>query len=186
LEQTEREQLGANIVQMQLDVWLHYHEIVESTNHGAPDIVHTIRTGDQGRPRMVIDPGWLRWAYATRSTSAIAHYLGLSRSFVHLQLLKHGIAQPGSDPFPLDEDEQADGDSLLDPAPTGQPAPSNGPHTSISDDDLDGLIRNLGSQFQRAGVRLICWGIVIHGFVNGYSCLITGLRASNNNRGQTV
>ena len=33
---------------------------------------------------------------------------------------------------------------------------------------------------------LICWGIVIHGFIDRYSCLITGLHASNNNRGNTV
>jgi hypothetical protein len=33
---------------------------------------------------------------------------------------------------------------------------------------------------------LIRWGIVIHGFIDGYSRLITGLRAHNNNRGQTV
>jgi transposase InsO family protein len=33
---------------------------------------------------------------------------------------------------------------------------------------------------------LIRWGIVIHGFIDGYSRLITGLRASNNNSGETV
>lgn len=33
---------------------------------------------------------------------------------------------------------------------------------------------------------LICWGIVIHGFIDGYSCVITGLHASNNNRAATV
>ena len=33
---------------------------------------------------------------------------------------------------------------------------------------------------------LIRWGIVIHGFIDGYSRLITGLQASNNNTGQTV
>lgn len=33
---------------------------------------------------------------------------------------------------------------------------------------------------------LIRWGIVIHGFIDGYSRLITGLRASNNNRSLTV
>lgn len=33
---------------------------------------------------------------------------------------------------------------------------------------------------------LIRWGIVIHGFIDGYSRLITGLRAHNNNRAQTV
>ncbi|KAK7000377.1 hypothetical protein R3P38DRAFT_3058165 [Favolaschia claudopus] len=33
---------------------------------------------------------------------------------------------------------------------------------------------------------LIRWRIVIHGFIDGYSRLITGLRASDNNRAQTV
>ena len=33
---------------------------------------------------------------------------------------------------------------------------------------------------------LIRYGIVIHGFIDGYSRLITGLRASNNNRAETV
>ena len=33
---------------------------------------------------------------------------------------------------------------------------------------------------------LIRWGIVIHGFIDGYSRLITGLHASDNNTGQTV
>jgi transposase InsO family protein len=33
---------------------------------------------------------------------------------------------------------------------------------------------------------LIRWGIVIHGFIDGYSRLITGLRASNNNLADTV
>ncbi|KAJ7939285.1 hypothetical protein B0H13DRAFT_2301047 [Mycena leptocephala] len=35
-------------------------------------------------------------------------------------------------------------------------------------------------------VGLIRWGIVTHGFIDGYSRLITGLLASNNNRAQTV
>ena len=33
---------------------------------------------------------------------------------------------------------------------------------------------------------LIRWGIVIHGFIDGYSRLITGLQANDNNTGQTV
>lgn len=33
---------------------------------------------------------------------------------------------------------------------------------------------------------LIRWGIIIHGFIDGYSRLITGLQASDNNRGVTV
>ena len=33
---------------------------------------------------------------------------------------------------------------------------------------------------------LIRWGIVIHGFIDGHSRLITGLRAADNNKGETV
>jgi len=33
---------------------------------------------------------------------------------------------------------------------------------------------------------LIHWGIVIYGFIDGYSHFITALHASNNNTGQTV
>jgi len=33
---------------------------------------------------------------------------------------------------------------------------------------------------------LIHWGIIIHGFIDGYSCLITGLCASDNNQASTV
>lgn len=33
---------------------------------------------------------------------------------------------------------------------------------------------------------LIRWGIIIHGFIDGYSRLITGLQASSNNKGHTV
>ena len=33
---------------------------------------------------------------------------------------------------------------------------------------------------------LIRWHIVIHGFIDGYSRLITALKASNNNRASTV
>ena len=35
-------------------------------------------------------------------------------------------------------------------------------------------------------LELIHWGIVIHGFIDGYSRFITALHASNNNTGQTV
>ena len=35
-------------------------------------------------------------------------------------------------------------------------------------------------------IGLRCWGIVIHGFIDSYSHLITTLRASKNNLSQTV
>lgn len=38
----------------------------------------------------------------------------------------------------------------------------------------------------RRNTGLIRWKIVIHGFIDGYSRLITGLQASNNNLARTV
>jgi hypothetical protein len=35
-------------------------------------------------------------------------------------------------------------------------------------------------------VALIRWKIVIHAFIDGYSRLVPGIRASNNNRSETV
>lgn len=35
-------------------------------------------------------------------------------------------------------------------------------------------------------IGLIRWKIVFHGFIDGFSRLVTGIRASNNNRSQTV
>ena len=44
----------------------------------------------------------------------------------------------------------------------------------------------LSPPLHNVNLGLIRWGIVIHGFIDGYSRLITGLRASDNNRASTV
>ena len=46
------------------------------------------------------------------------------------------------------------------------------------------MIFYLASDLIRTG--LIHWDIVIHGFIDGYSRLITGLCASDNNLGTTI
>ena len=48
------------------------------------------------------------------------------------------------------------------------------------------LINTKANNCLGSNLGLIRWGIVIHGFIDGYSRLITGLRASNNNMGNTV
>ena len=47
-------------------------------------------------------------------------------------------------------------------------------------------IIQLSLQPHNVNLGLIRWGIVIHGFIDEYSRLITGLQASNNNRTLTV
>jgi hypothetical protein len=48
------------------------------------------------------------------------------------------------------------------------------------------ISQNRWRSFLNVLLGLIRWGIVIHGFIDGYSRLITGLRASDNNMAATV
>ncbi|KAL5528454.1 hypothetical protein ACEPAF_7590 [Sanghuangporus sanghuang] len=69
-------------------------------------------------------------------------------------------------------------------------------YSGISDQHLDGIVRRYMQKKPDAEIRyvwahprsrnLIRWGIVIHGFINGFCRTITGLRANNNNKAQTV
>ncbi|KAG6806455.1 hypothetical protein H0H92_011282, partial [Tricholoma furcatifolium] len=248
--------------------------MVNESHYGHPTIIQTVQTGARGRPRILIDPDWLRWAYTMRSTASIAHFLGLGRSVVRRQLLDLGIAEGQQQPFVLSaayrdssisegsnlesrNDDEDPSDDLLNPSldeifpgesQHGYEEPVitsyTAPLSTLSDEDLDELLIRLRGHFRRAGITildgmvrrlghrvprqriresltridpvrrvferirirrrvynvpgpnslwhhdgqhgLIRWGIVIHGFIDGYSRLITGLRAHNNNAAQTV
>ncbi|KAK7043515.1 hypothetical protein R3P38DRAFT_3441058 [Favolaschia claudopus] len=238
----ELELLCQNIAVMQNDVRQQYQDAADQSHEGRPIVVERVYSGAAGRPSIEIDPDFLRWAYSLRSTSSIAHFLGVSRTVVRQALLDHGIAEPQEQPAGLSTREERDG------ATNGEEQPAissyTGPLSTITDDELDELVIRLRHHFRRAGVRmmqgmlrrlghhvqierirqsllridpvrrvferitirrrtynvpgpnslwhhdgqhgLIRWGIVIHGFIDGYSRLITGLLASNNNRSQTV
>ncbi|KAF8173207.1 hypothetical protein K438DRAFT_1426206, partial [Mycena galopus ATCC 62051] len=157
--------LENSLAAMQLDIRLEYQEAVDASHHGRPVIIQTIRSGGPGRPRIHIDPDFLQWAYGQRPTASITRFLGVGRATVRNALLEYGIAEPQQTP--------------------SQPTTSfTGPMSAISDDDLDMLLLRLRTHYRQAG--LIRWGIVIHGFIDGYSRLITGLRASDNNTADTV
>ena len=276
--------LRTNLAMMQGDIRLQYEEALDSSHHGRPAIVKTVRTGRRGRPRIWIDPMFLRWAYNQRTTAGIHRFLHVGRSTIRNALLEHGIAEPQSSPFATEDGqlsfESAEPGNLVDDdrlnPELSLPAqllvtpqdhhPSHttsftGPLSNLSDNSLDELISHLRSHFCRAGLTmldgmlrrlghrvprdriraslmridpiqrvfqricirrrtysvpgpnhlwhhdgqhgmlfwgpinilyswchagLIRWGIVIHGFIDGYSRLITGLRASDNNMGSTV
>jgi hypothetical protein len=288
---------------MRSDIHLQYQQVLDESHHGHPTVVQTIHTGNRGRPRIHIDPDFLRWAYAHRTTTGISRFLNINRDTVRNALLEYGIATPQRNPFPdstiqIENQEGLDSityeDELLDPdlpppanlpadvqaftsaapaePPNGsfpnsnEPGPSTvsytGPLSTLSDDELDIVILRLRSHYRRAGISmldgmlrrlghrlpreriraslmridpvqrvfqririrrrvysvagpnalwhhdgqhgqsffsspllyqmlknpkgLIRWGIVIHGFIDGYSRLITGLRASDNNFSSTV
>ncbi|KAF8058661.1 hypothetical protein FPV67DRAFT_1391617, partial [Lyophyllum atratum] len=151
-----------NLAIMQNDVRQQYDQATNESHHGQPVIVETVHTGHRGRPQIHIDPEFLRWAYSMRSTSSIARFLGVGRRLVRDHLLEYGIAE-----------------AREQPSSTTQSVISSytGPLSSISVEDLDALLLHLRQHFRRA---------VIHGFIDGYSRLITALRAHNNNLADTV
>ncbi|KAF7289552.1 hypothetical protein MKEN_01504000 [Mycena kentingensis (nom. inval.)] len=280
-EPEEFQRLQRNLAAMIQDLRSIYREAVDASHHGVPELVQRVRTGGRGRPRVVIDPTFLRWAYAQRSTAGLCRFLGVSRTVVRNALLEAGIVEAQSNPFPsanappflsddasqppedLEEridplagDDDEEPEDILDPdlpippiedfPEDLRPGPTSytAPVSDISDDELDAMILALRAHFRRAGLRmlegmlrvlghrvpqervsqsllrvdpvrriferirirrreyrvlgpnslwhhdgqhgLIRWGIVIHGFIDGYSRLVTGLRASNNNRASTV
>ena len=153
------------------------------SHHGYPTVVDTVRTGNCGRPRINIDPDFLQWAYAHRSTSGICRFLHVGHNVVRNALLEYGIAQPQENPFlrpsEVNTTHVLPDDDLLDPSP---PLPNNlapdilgtssalsstsgstiptlvsftGPLSMLSDSELDNLICQLHSHFRRAGISML-------------------------------
>jgi hypothetical protein len=172
--------LLANLAMMQSDIRLRYQETLDMSHHGRPTLVQSIHTGRRGRPRIQIDPDFLRWAYNQRTTAGIHRFLNVGRSTVRNALLEHDIAEPQSNPFTTDDDQSVEpidhDDDFLDPQlpipsqfpPTAlpdDPPQSNpnvrsttsftGPLSNLTDDSLDELILRLHSHFRRAGLTML-------------------------------
>lgn len=110
---------------MQNDIRLQYQEALSESHYGRPTVMEHIHTGEPGRPRIQIDPDFLRWAYGHRSTSGIARFLGVARSVVQNALIEHGIAQPQQNPFPS--------------APSPQPEPQHNSPLEAPPNELNSL-----------------------------------------------
>ena len=131
-------------------------------------MVCRVPTGGRGRPRVRIDPDFLRWAYSHRLTSAIARFLGVGRKQVREQLLEYGIAAPGQAPQNLahhepDSDDVDAPPDFLDPQtndlnhlpPTLSTRPLPLYLSTMSDEELDAILSELRSHYRRAGVCML-------------------------------
>ncbi|KAJ3976240.1 hypothetical protein EV361DRAFT_998896, partial [Lentinula raphanica] len=163
---SEWQTLQINLQHMILDVQTIYNHSVEQSHRGRPQVMQWEHNGSAGRPHITIDPVFLRWAYTHRTTSGIADFLGVSTRTVRRALLYHGIASPGSNPFPNTR-------NLESSTSTAPVDPVLHPDLEIPD-NLPPDIYNMANSIQSSSSS------------NGYSRLITALRASNNNRPQTV
>lgn len=146
-----------------------YRQALDASHSGHPVVVYQERSGRRGRPRVVIDPVFLRWAIAHRGATAIARFLGCSRTTVRNALLDHGILEPGSNPFPTTVVENTDDASNVPPVPdlllVVDDDPAAPPHlappsstaviSTWTDDELDDAIHHLRIHFPRAGGDMI-------------------------------
>ncbi|KAF8886368.1 hypothetical protein BD779DRAFT_1611784 [Infundibulicybe gibba] len=121
-----------------------------------PQVVQVIHSGNVGRPRIEIDAEFLAWAHENRSTSGIARFLGVSRSLVQRTLLDLGLTHPQPPPITT-RDDLLDpmlpiSTDLLDQYTVTQ---LSGRHSAISDADLDYVIGQLRTHYQRAGITML-------------------------------
>ncbi|KAF9064570.1 hypothetical protein BDP27DRAFT_1450660, partial [Rhodocollybia butyracea] len=149
-----------------------YNQQIEASHSGRPAVIFSEYTGNCGRPRTVIHPEFLRWAYGHTTTSGLSHFLGISRRTVRRRLLDAGVTFPGVNPFPTVSSE--DSHDLPDPILDGQVAePMELPEdvqaqaasiasrspvgylSTITDEQLDALINQLRIHYSRAGIRMI-------------------------------
>ena len=111
----EIETIRQNVSLLQMEVRVAYQRALDASHNGFHCLVSEVR-GATGRPRIVIDETFLRWAYAYRSTSGIAAFLRVSRPVVRDALLQYRIAEPGEDPFiriPLHSEGSTTGPGVL-------------------------------------------------------------------------
>ena len=97
--EVELNTICTNIAIMQTDIRSQYQETLDMSHHGQPEVICTVQTGNRGHPQISIDPVFLQWAYAHRSTSGIARFLNINRDTVRNALLDYGIAEPQDAPF---------------------------------------------------------------------------------------
>ncbi|KAJ8088216.1 hypothetical protein PM082_013767 [Marasmius tenuissimus] len=158
-----------------------------------------------GQPRKAIDPNLLRLAVDMRRTKRLADILQVHVRTLRRRALEEGLVEPGEPVYVEFETEEG----LIMRVYRS----STGPVSDISDHDLDeamksiivafpsfgrrliqGHLKFMGIHIPRSQVQasygrvvgLIRYKIVIHAFVNGFSRMVTGIQASNNNRAATV
>lgn len=112
------------------DIRIRYDRLLSESHHGQPQLVWEVHPEGRGRPSIVIDPDFLRWAYTMRTVASIARFLGVGRSTVTKNLLVYGIRERQDAPFQFQSAQPA-GDTDESGAST------TADHASVQDDILD-------------------------------------------------
>ncbi|KAK6995573.1 hypothetical protein R3P38DRAFT_3407633 [Favolaschia claudopus] len=107
-------------------------------------VVHRVRTGRRGRPRVEIDPQFLRAALDLRGPTGIAPKLGVSARTVRRAALRAGLVQPGAPVF----QSRTNSNGELEIVHTSTAPP-------VSNEELDLLLSETLEVFPQFGRRMI-------------------------------
>lgn len=115
----------------------------------APPIepVHLEYTGRTGRPRVVIDPEVLAISYSMSGPTELGRVFGVSSRLVRRRALELGIVEPGQ-PVYVEFDSE-DGTTWR------YYTSSTGSQSSLDDDDLDAIMKDILCSFPSFGRRMI-------------------------------
>ncbi|KIK78391.1 hypothetical protein PAXRUDRAFT_95342, partial [Paxillus rubicundulus Ve08.2h10] len=165
-------------------------------------LAQTIHTGQCGRPRVEIDPNLLETALSMRGPTQLATLFNCVPRTVRHCTLEQNLVEPGPPVYVDYTDEDRNSVHLYTATSRDQSGLTDEQLDTITQKILkvfplfsrrmiDSHMKYLGHRVPRRMIeesylRLIHWRIIFHAFIDGFSCFITGVRASNNNRAETV
>ncbi|KZV59306.1 hypothetical protein PENSPDRAFT_595694 [Peniophora sp. CONT] len=158
-------------------------------------VCETVRTGQRGRPPIRINREFLGQALTMRGPVRLSRTLPCSARTIRRRAQEEGFLQRGAPVFTYTPNNNGT---------ITRTYRSTTAHVStLSDEQLDALVVSILHHFPNFGRRMIAGSlsarghnvprahiialyVLFHAFVDGHLCLVTGIRANNNNRGETV
>ncbi|EDR10741.1 uncharacterized protein LACBIDRAFT_324608 [Laccaria bicolor S238N-H82] len=170
------------------------HESADPPDEPQLVVVTRKSGGRPGRPRVEIDPTFLREALALRGPSGLKPIFNCDARTVRQRALEYGIATPGTPVFV----PQMQPDGVIN----AMRSTSTRGISALTNDKLDALLSSILEIFPTFGQRMIAGRLkasghhvpreritesfLRHAFVDGKSRLVARLRINNNNRAETV
>lgn len=120
-----------------------------------PQVVWQVRTGRRGRPRIEFDPDFLSTALSLRGPTGVAPVVNTSSRTIRRRALDYMIVEPGNPVF-QDIDN-------LDGTTTRVHTTTTRPLSTLTDEELDAVIRSILEQFPDYGQRMLAGALrVMH------------------------
>lgn len=123
------------------------HSSAEPPDQEPPQLSYTTHTGCRGRPRIDIEPEFLEIALSMRGSTHLAPVFGCAPRTIRRRALEYGLAEAGPPVYIDFTDEEGNTRHFF--------TATNGDHSTLSDDELDAITRQILETFPTFGRRMI-------------------------------